>query len=286
MNIAGAPISWGVCEVPGWGYQMTAHRVLTEMVQVGLAATEFGPAGFLPEAPAERAEVLERHGLAAAGGFIPLVLHRGPVGDAIDAELAAFVAASAATLVIAAVSGTDGYDAGVALSQDEWRCLARNLDDLSARAADRGITATLHPHIGTVIERPDDVDRVLGSSGIDLCLDTGHYLIGGGDPAALAGQAAGRIAHVHLKDVDAATAARVGTGELGYTAAVGSGLYRPLGAGDVDLPGVVGSLSAAGYDGWWVMEQDAILTEEPAADAGPQIDVHAGVDYLRTLADA
>lgn len=48
MKIAGAPISWGVCEVPNWGYQMTPERVLTEMKQIGLTATEFGPrAGYL-----------------------------------------------------------------------------------------------------------------------------------------------------------------------------------------------------------------------------------------------
>jgi len=28
VKIAGAPISWGVCEVPGWGYQLTPERVL------------------------------------------------------------------------------------------------------------------------------------------------------------------------------------------------------------------------------------------------------------------
>ena len=36
-KIAGAPISWGVCEVPGWGYQFPADRVLNEMREIGLA---------------------------------------------------------------------------------------------------------------------------------------------------------------------------------------------------------------------------------------------------------
>lgn len=51
MKIAGAPISWGVCEVPGWGYQMSPERVLTEMKNIGLTATEFGPQGWLPIDP-------------------------------------------------------------------------------------------------------------------------------------------------------------------------------------------------------------------------------------------
>ncbi|MDP4971938.1 MAG: inosose dehydratase, partial [Pontimonas sp.] len=48
VRIAGAPISWGVCEVPGWGHQMGPDRVLTEMSALGLEAMEFGPLGFLP----------------------------------------------------------------------------------------------------------------------------------------------------------------------------------------------------------------------------------------------
>ena len=75
MRIAGAPISWGVCEVPGWGHQLDPDRVLREMREVGLAATEFGPAGFLPDDPAGKVATLAAHGLAAVGGFVPVVLH-------------------------------------------------------------------------------------------------------------------------------------------------------------------------------------------------------------------
>ncbi len=56
-RIAGAPISWGVSEVPGWGYQLGPDRVLTQMRDVGLSATEFGPEGFLPDDPGEKARV-------------------------------------------------------------------------------------------------------------------------------------------------------------------------------------------------------------------------------------
>ena len=68
-KIAGAPISWGVCEVPGWGYQLSPERVLTEMAQVGLAATEFGPDGFLPADPAVMARFLASRHLTAVGGY-------------------------------------------------------------------------------------------------------------------------------------------------------------------------------------------------------------------------
>ena len=59
-RIAGAPISWGVCEVPGWGFQLDPSLVLTQMRNVGLVATELGPEGFLPTDPQEAATTL-RH---------------------------------------------------------------------------------------------------------------------------------------------------------------------------------------------------------------------------------
>src|SRR5690606_29964198 len=75
LRLAGAPITWGVCEVPGWGHQMSPERVLSEMARLGLAATEAGPDGFLPDDPTELRSILGRHGLALVGAFIPVVLH-------------------------------------------------------------------------------------------------------------------------------------------------------------------------------------------------------------------
>jgi inosose dehydratase len=75
-RIAGAPISWGVCEVPNWGYQLTPERVLAEMQEVGLSATELGPDGFLPADPGQMAKVLDTHQLTAVGGFTPVLMHQ------------------------------------------------------------------------------------------------------------------------------------------------------------------------------------------------------------------
>ena len=75
MKIAGAPISWGVCEVPGWGYQLAPDRVLAEMRDVGLSATELGPEGFLPSDPGELTALLESYALSCVGTFVPVLLH-------------------------------------------------------------------------------------------------------------------------------------------------------------------------------------------------------------------
>jgi inosose dehydratase len=281
-KIAGAPISWGVCEVPGWGYQLGPDRVLAEMREVGLTATELGPDGFLPSQPAAMARVLGRHHLQAVGGFTPLLLHvagHDPVPE-IDRLLDAYAASGAGVLVLSAVTGQEGYDTRPELDTDGWRVLLGNLDRLATLAASRGVAAVLHPHVGTMVENGEEVQRVLDGSSIALCLDTGHLLIGGTDPAELTRQAPERIAHTHLKDVDAAVAAKVRAGRLTYTEAVRRGMYRPLGSGDVDVTAIVGHLRANGYDGWYTLEQDTILTEEPTGD-GPVTDVWTSAEHLR-----
>lgn len=280
-RIAGAPISWGVCEVPGWGHQLDPDLVLGQMRDLGLAATEFGPDAFLPADPAAKARILATHGLRAVGGFVPVLLHE-PGHDPLPGlrvELDAFVAAGAGTLVLAAATGVDGYDERPDLDEAGWKCLLRNLDRLADAAAERGIVPTLHPHVGTMVEMPAEVDRVLTGSAIALTLDTGHLLIGGNDVVALTASAPDRIAHAHLKDVRSDLASRVRLGEISYTAAVAGGMYVPLGTGDVDLAGILGILQTHGYDGWYVMEQDTILSGPEQAGAA-LADVAASLAFL------
>ena len=282
MKIAGAPISWGVCEVPGWGHQLDPERVLAEMGRAGLSATELGPEGFLPADPHALTALLSRYQLSCVGSFAPVLLHdadHDPVPD-IAGVLESLVASGASMLVLAAATGTDGYDSRPELDDGQWSTLLANLDRLAAAAAERGITAVLHPHVGTMVEKGDEVARVLAGSSISLCLDTGHLLIGGTDPLQLARSVPGRIAHTHPKDVDATLAARVQSGELTYTEAVRKGMYTALGSGDVDIAGIVAALRDNGFDGWFVLEQDTILDGEPEGE-GPLRDVLASVAYLQ-----
>ncbi len=217
---------------------------------------------------------------------MPVVLHdpgRDPV-PGIVTTLDSFTAAGATTLVLSADTGSAGYDQRVEPDDDAWRLLLANLDRIRDVAGERGITATLHPHVGTIVERADDVARVLDGSTVQLCLDTGHLMIGGGDPAKLAADAPDRIAHTHLKDVDAERAARVRAGEIAYSAAVAEGMYRPLGQGDANIETIIRSLEGAGYRGWYVLEQDTVLTAEPPVGGGPLADVLASVAFVRRIA--
>jgi len=282
-RIAAAPISWGVCEVPGWGAQMSPARVLDEMRELGISATEAGPDGYLGADPDAAAELVRAHGLRIVGGFVPTVLHRPGALEPVERAADLFAAAGADVLVVAAATGVEGYDERPALSADEWNALLRGLDAARAICDARGLRCALHPHVGTMIEGPEEIDRVLMRSTVDLCLDTGHLVIGGSDPVALAQAAGHRVSHVHLKDVDGALATRVRAGDLTYSDAVGEGLYRPLGAGSVAVAEFVAVLERAGYAGWYVLEQDAMLDADPPPDGGPIADVRASQEFLRSV---
>ena len=263
---------------------MEPSRVLREMSELGLGATEFGPDGFLPMQPELKASILKEHNMIAVGGFVPVVLHRAdhdPV-PAVKKELESYKAAGAKVLVLAANSGIDGYDAKLpVLTDDDWQILFNNLNRLQQIAAEVGVKAVLHPHVGTMIETQDHVMRVVAGSTIPFCLDTGHMIIGGTDPVAFAQNYAGRVAHSHLKDVDLSWAKKVQNNELSYYDAVVQGMYRPLGQGDLDIRAIVRSLIKSGYTGWFVLEQDNVITAEPGINQGPMADAKASVEFLR-----
>ena len=282
LRIAGAPISWGVCEAPGWGHQMDAERVLREAAELGLPAVEAGPDGFLPREPAEALRLLSEHDLKLVGGFVPVVLHKPEVREpelvSVERQAALFSEAGAEVLVLAASTGMEGYGQSAELDDEEWEELFATLATIEGIGAGHGLSVVLHPHYGTAIERPEHVRRFLDGCETALCLDTGHSMVGGGDPDELAGEAAERVRHVHLKDVDRGLAGRVLSGEVGYEEAVRRGLYRPLGEGDVDVRRILELLDAAGYDGWYVLEQDVMLGADTGS--GPMEDVRRSLEYL------
>jgi inosose dehydratase len=282
-RVAGAPISWGVCEVPGWGYQMEAQRVLDEAARLGLTALEAGPDGFLPGEPVEMADLLSGHGLELVGGFVPAVLHRPQARDSelasVERQAGLFAAAGAGVLVIAATTGEAGYEEAAGLEDDEWDSLFATLEMVEEIGAKHGLSVVLHPHYGTEIESPEHVQRFLEGCDTALCLDTGHSMIGGGDPVALTEAEAARIRHVHLKDVDRDLAERVVSGTVPYEQAVRDGLYMPLGDGDVDVRRVLEVLDGEGYDGWYVLEQDIMLADDPGY--GPAAEVGRSLAYLK-----
>ena len=118
--------------------------------------------------------------------------------------------------------------------------LGRALDRVVEIAASFGLDCSYHPHLGTIVEGPDALERLMGLSKIKFCPDTAHLHAGGGNPVELIERHAGRLAHVHLKDYKYAT-----------------GDFLPLGQGDIDFPGVIAAVRSAGYDSWLTVELDS-----------------------------
>lgn len=287
-RVAGAPITWGVDGSPGWGHLMDRDRVMSEMVDVGLSATELGPDGYLPLDPDELATYLEQYSLHIVGGFVPAVLYRPELIDGVleyvDRASKQLASVGSKVMVLGPSSHLTGYDTSIDMDEDDWNTFLGNLKRMRDMVEANGLVTALHPHWGMAIERGHQVERLLESCDVDLCIDTGHLFLAGVDPVDVTEMAKGRVKHVHLKDVDDRMAGLVRTGELGFKQAVIDGMFKPLGHGDVDIAGVIRRLEASDFDGWYVLEQDASLSAEPAEGAGPKADALLSFEHLKEIA--
>jgi inosose dehydratase len=267
MILSNAPVSWGVYYADG--APVAPDVYLDEVAAAGYAGTELGPLGFLPTDPARLSDGLAARGLALVGA---VHVHdfsdaggEGALRDALD-QIGALLAGNGARVLTIMDAGR-GYDpAGP--SREAAAALARTLDAARARlAAEHGLELAFHPHVLTMVEREDQIDRLLSESGVSLCLDTGHHAFWGADPAAYLDRVRGRVSAIHLKNVDEGLRGDVLSGRLTAEAAVAHGAFCPLDAGVVDIPAFLGRLG--GFAGPIVVEQDWTPTaaEPPLARA-------------------
>lgn len=143
----------------------------------------------------------------------------------------------------------------------DYARLAEALDRVVSIAEEHGLCASYHPHLTTIVETGEQLERVMARSRINFCPDTAHLVAAGGDPAELIRRYADRIAYVHLKDFKADPFA-----------------FLPLGQGDVDFPAIVEALDEAGYEGWVTVELDEY--DGPPGDAA-----RASRRYLSSILD-
>jgi len=270
IRVGNAPVSWGVMEVAGWGKQIPYSQLLDEIQQAGYAGTELGPYGYFPTDPEKLASELSTRELQLIASFVPIPLahstrHNDAHKDAMG--VAHLLAQAGAPLIVLAdemsetrmaVSGqVDELHDGMTDSQ--WEGAAIILSRIASDCREIGVSAVFHHHAGTFIETPKEVARLCASTDPDLlglCLDTGHYLFGGGDPVDAVRLYGSRIRHLHLKDVRLSVLTRTREDKEGFLNAVRRGVFCELGDGDVDLKTVVQDMASAGYSGWGVVEQD------------------------------
>ena len=289
-RVATAPISWGVCEVPGWGYQLPVHRVLAEMRAAGFTHTELGSWGYLPTEPTELRTTLAGHGLGLLGGFVPLVLHdpsRAESTRAAAHRWARLISGGGGRFfVTCAVSHEDRWR-HEPLSETEWALLCASLDEIDAIAAEYGLQQVYHSHFGSLVETDAELRRILEGSDVSLVLDTAHITIGGTDVEELLDHYEPRVGLVHLKDLEPALSARLKAGELSLMQAVQRGLFPPLGRGEVAIAKIVTRLEESGRNLWYVLEQDAAIAEgDLSAVAGLRRYADLNLEFLKGLVPA
>jgi inosose dehydratase len=145
------------------------------------------------------------------------------------------------------------------MSEQQWDGAAQILGRISEACNELGLSAVFHHHAGTFVETPQEVERLCESTDPDLlglCLDTGHYSFGGGNPVEAVRLYGDRIRHLHLKDVQLPVLEAARRDRVGFLEAVRRGVFCELGEGAVDLNTVIQEMTAGGYSEWAIVEQD------------------------------
>jgi inosose dehydratase len=249
VKLATAPVTWGVWErTVGRDDLVPAELLLETVTRLGYAATELGPPGYLSP------ELLERHGLELAGGFAPLSFwdeeaFRADLPVWLDPIVEVLAATGARGPVVLAGAELESHE------PPDSRFFAR-VNKAAARCHDAGVPVVFHHHAATHVESPREIEALLEHTDLGVCFDTGHALVGGGDPLEVLRMCGDRVEHLHLKDVDPALLARVQSGELALADAWAAGIFCPFGEGAVDFDVVLAELN--GYSGWTVIEQDRV----------------------------
>ena len=288
IRLANAPVSWGIMEVEGWNPPLSPQTFLDELKGAGYEGTELGPYGYLPtDAHALRAE-LDRRSLSLTSAFVPLRLKEQGADLEPARKVARLISALGAQYMVLAdamwpereaIAGR--VDGGTALSDAEWSILAANIRAAADLGAEFGLRCVFHHHAGTYVETPAEVARLMDLTSIGLCLDTGHYIYGGGDPVEAIGRFGRRVEYLHFKDVDPARLDQARRAKLGFLDGVRAGVFTPLGSGSVRFPALIEELNRIGYDGWEVVEQDVDATDSSAPR--PADSARQSRDYLRKV---
>jgi inosose dehydratase len=279
-TVAAAPCSFGVfdrrADNPPPEVLLAAAR------EAGYDGIDLGPPGYLGDGGL-LAERLGRFGLELAGGWAQAHLDDRGLAE-VDAVLDAFDATNAACQRLPprptlAAGGPEATVTGrpPTLSEDDWPRFTAAVREAVARCRNRGYEPVFHHHVGTWVETVAHTDRLLGEVDVALCLDTGHLLLGGGDPLAALTRWNDRIGSLHLKDVHVEQARDLAARAAPLAEVWSGGVFCELGAGDVDVETFLATAGA--YKGWVVVEQDRLLSAGELDDAVAA--ARRSRDYLR-----
>ena len=279
-----SPVSWGVNETRGWGTQLDTNRVLAEIASLGERHIEAGPAGFLPDRSDAARRLVKRHGLKVVAGPVRAVLHHHDIRGAelahIDGHAAWLASLGAQTLVLTVIASRSDEPADRELSSSGWAHLLSAIGSVQHICVVHKLRLAVLPRHGSMIQGPSDIERLMVGSEAGVCIDIAQLSMAGADPVEVVELAAGRIHHVHANNFDQRIADEVRDDQIDYATAVDRGLFKPLGAGHVDVGAVVEALGSSGYRGWYGLETDVRLA---SVEDDPVADVRTSLEHLRAL---
>lgn len=287
LRLANAPVSWGVEH--GFEPPIAYGPMLDELQKAGYDGTELGPYGYMPTEPDVLSGELERRSLQLVSAFVPIELKTpdAPL-DELE-EISRLLAELGSTHVVLAdalwpertrVAGR-AAEGDARLSPHDWSHVEANVERAGEVVGRLGLRPVLHHHVGTYIETPDEVAQLLDRTSVGLCLDTGHYVYGGGDPLAAVRTFDSRIDYLHLKDVDSDRLEQARGAKLDFAGGVAAGVFCPLGRGCVPFAEIFEELAGRDFDGWAVVEQDVDPTGRTGGD--PLEAARCSREYLRSL---
>ena len=157
-------------------------------------------------------------------------------------------------------AGRAGAPTTPRLTARGFRSAVDVLHRLAAQARESNHLVVYHPHVGSFVETPEEIERLMNAIDPDLlglCIDSGHWTIGGGDPVQAIATYGDRVAHMHVKDVDGHVLERLRSGRIPtFLEALRERIFTELGSGIVDVAGLAAGLLRRNYSGWVMCEQD------------------------------
>lgn len=269
-RVGTVPILWNNVDIAELRLGTTADAILDDIARTGYDGTQLG-LGFPEGQVLRRALAARELALAEVYASIPATAE-GPTPTAlaeVRERLRLLVEGGGEVLCIA-FDGSPDRDpyAGRAhdpatprLTDAGWAATIELLEAIAHETRAAHARIAFHPHAGTYIETPDEVERLAAAIDADtlpLCLDVGHYTVGGGDPVEALRRYGARVSHVNMKDVDPEVLAGLRDGTIGgFGAGIRARLFTELGAGALDLDAILAVLAGRRYDGWLMVEQDS-----------------------------
>jgi inosose dehydratase len=282
-----SPIAWINDDLPELGGDTPVETVLREARELGFEGIELG--GKFSRDPVRLGAQLRAHELALIGGWWSASLLARSVAEeiaALEPHLELLQALGSKVFITAECSNTIHGDRRAPLSatprlpEREWGPFGERLSALAQYLDQRGLRLAYHFHLGTVVDREEDIERLVAHTDpkVGFVVDTGHAALGGIDAERLIRSHPDRVAHVHTKDVRRQVFDEVRKANGSFLDGVLAGMFTAPGDGDLDFNGIARALSDIGYSGWIVVE-----AEQDPARADPRTYSRVGLETVRRL---